>query len=160
MPHRLKRKKAQLSNFHLHIAMVTKWINFWSGWGLVIKKSGSLPPTSSENCHSSGSVRQHKRYPSQDWRPGRICCVFQWIGKKSYTMSYAPSASWRNQSPKTAHCTDYTHRNLWELGSEVLMHPFYSPDRTLSDYHLFLPKANDLASEELGWRDAFSKKEF
>jgi len=42
-----------------------------------------------------------------------------------------------------------THQKLKEPGWEVLMHPFYSPDLALSDYHLFRSLQNSLNGVKL-----------
>ncbi|GFT56413.1 histone-lysine N-methyltransferase SETMAR [Trichonephila clavipes] len=43
------------------------------------------------------------------------------------------------------HTSVLIRQKLWELGSEHLMHPPYSPDLTPSDYHLFLSLKNFLS---------------
>ncbi|GFT57811.1 mariner Mos1 transposase [Trichonephila clavipes] len=40
-----------------------------------------------------------------------------------------------------------TRQKLWNLGWEVLIHPSYSPDLALSDYHLFLALQNYLSDK-------------
>ena len=47
---------------------------------IVVMKSGSLTTTSSENGRGRIAVSRRKRWPSQDWWPGRFCCVFDWQG--------------------------------------------------------------------------------
>jgi len=52
------------------------------------------------------------------------------------------------------HTSLMTQNKLTELGWEVLMHPPYSPDLALSDYHLFRALQNSLGCKKLADRDA------
>ena len=47
-----------------------------------------------------------------------------------------------------------TRQKLRELGSEVLLHPPYSPNLAPSDYHVFLSMANELGSRKLATRES------
>jgi len=47
-----------------------------------------------------------------------------------------------------------TRQKLRELGWEVLMHPLYSPDIALSDYHLFRSLQNILTDVKLASKEA------
>jgi len=48
-----------------------------------------------------------------------------------------------------------TRQKLRELGWEVLMHPPYSPDIALSDYHLFRSLHNSLNGVKLASKEAY-----
>jgi len=46
-----------------------------------------------------------------------------------------------------------TRQKLRELGWEVLMHPLYSPDRALSEYHLFRSLQSSLNGVKLASKE-------
>ncbi|XP_076229679.1 mariner Mos1 transposase [Nomia melanderi] len=51
------------------------------------------------------------------------------------------------------HTSTVSRQKLRELGWEVLMHPPYSPDLALSDYHVFLVLQNFLSDKKLASRE-------
>ncbi|GFT19568.1 histone-lysine N-methyltransferase SETMAR [Trichonephila clavipes] len=63
-----------------------------------------------------------------------------------------------HQDNARSHTFAVTRQNLWELGSEVLMHPPYSPDLALSDYHLFLALKNFLSDKKLKSREDYENR--
>ncbi|GFU19514.1 histone-lysine N-methyltransferase SETMAR [Trichonephila clavipes] len=58
-----------------------------------------------------------------------------------------------HQDNAMAHTSVVSHQKLWELGWEVLMHPPYSPDLALSNYHLYLALQKFLSDKKLGSRE-------
>ncbi|GFV49334.1 histone-lysine N-methyltransferase SETMAR [Trichonephila clavipes] len=58
-----------------------------------------------------------------------------------------------HQDNARPHTPVVTRQKLWELGWEVLMHPPYSPNLALSEYHLFLTFQNFLSDKKFGSRE-------
>ncbi|GFW85684.1 putative DD34D transposase [Trichonephila clavipes] len=65
-----------------------------------------------------------------------------------------------HQDNARSHTSVETRQKLRELGWEVLMHPPYSPDPALSDYHLFLALQNFWSDKKLGSREKVVKIDY
>ncbi|GFX00078.1 histone-lysine N-methyltransferase SETMAR [Trichonephila clavipes] len=63
-----------------------------------------------------------------------------------------------HQDNARSHMSVVTHQNLWELSSEVLIHPPYSPNLAPNDYHLFLALQNFLSDKKLGSREDWENR--
>ncbi|GFU49408.1 histone-lysine N-methyltransferase SETMAR [Trichonephila clavipes] len=63
-----------------------------------------------------------------------------------------------HQDNSRPHTSVVTRQKLWELGSEVLMHPPYSPNLAPNDYHLVLALQNFLSDKKLGSREDYENR--
>ena len=119
----------------------------------------------------SGEAAQTVAKPELTARKVLLCVWWDWQGMNSdlycqqldrlnaALMQKRPSLINRgrivfHQDNARPHTSLVTRQQLRELGWEVLLHPPYSPDLALSDYHLFLSMANELGSRNLATRES------
>jgi len=154
------------SNFYLRIIAKTKSNHFWKG-SLRTIKNGLHTIIMYKKGRSQSKVKLHKRWQSHDWRREKWCCVCGvWMRlKRNRSLLLPPGQTidfnlYCQQMEKLRQAIErkrpelinrkvvFHHDNArshTSLASKaVLMHPPYSPDLALSDYHLFQPLQNSL----------------
>ncbi|XP_014771382.1 histone-lysine N-methyltransferase SETMAR-like [Octopus bimaculoides] len=84
----------------------------------------------------------------------------RWIRSKPHTRSV--QGVFLQHDNSRPHVDNLTKTDIQELGWEVLPHPLYSPDITLSDYHIFWLLSNSLQAVSMNndvglrmWLDKF-----